>query len=999
MQNVFTTFSIQFIIEGVGEISLAKLKEAVHKACEACPGARASIIGRYWVDSERDPPIICLDSLDFDGFSFDRVDLFKTKIDSYQSPCTEIYYIKSPTPRMIFRVFHGAMDGKGALTWVSNIFKALRDEATFEAKSTLTDLQFLETIKNKASREKINLNLDKTIFKKKSSQKTREVYWKRLTLPGRYAGVLAKIGKTLTEYYKEDENKFLVPVDIRRHGKASDAIANLTLPIFLETKKTESWEDINGKLLYGLKKGDELNFSNAEENFLTKLPDFVMKKSLSLLGAYQKIIKKFMVGGILSHLGKIKLADFSTDTFKANKFYSLPIQQPLTPLSLVAVETDDETEVVISSYTDLLEKDDCEKILSLIEESLTGTNVYQVINDTKKEFQFEITPYEMIEASLLGRGKAIAFYENEKVITYEELNYRVNYLVSWLEKQGITKNGRVILCLGRSSKMLSLVLAIMKVGAVFIPIDSHYPAKKIFEFLESDNIDFLFYESANEDNYGNVDDKKTFNIDRFDFLNMNNSFSSENTIRKSKHFSDDVVYQIYTSGTTGRPKGVQVTNLSFANYLNWARDIYRADEKTCFPFFTSISVDLTLTSIFLPLVTGGSIFIYNENTTSHLLKKILNNERLNFIKLTPTHLKLICQNGEAGKNKKVLIVGGEQLEGDIALKAQQLFGQDCLIVNEYGPTEATVGCVYHSYDLKKETSNEAVPIGIPIANTKIYICDENLKLVPVGRIGELYVGGKCLAKGYYSNGKFSEMNLVTIHGEKFYKTGDLVKFNSNLKLIYLGRNDDQVKILGHRVELGEIRSALLGLTEINDVFITHRKNDENQTELLAYYLSSKPLLKENILAFLQKKLPLHMIPKKYKRLESFPIAKGGKIDKTLLPEINEQDISEISKITDSVKSEKPRDCELTELELNIFRIWSKILKTHLSKQHYNVSFYDLGGDSLNLIKMLNEVVESLLGTDNEEFLMSSIQKFYNEITIRNLVFAIHEIIDSKKNKI
>src|SRR6266576_1073086 len=272
----------------------------------------------------------------------------------------------------------------------------------------------------------------------------------------------------------------------------------------------------------------------------------------------------------------------------------------------------------------------------------------------------------------------------------------------------------------------------------------------------------------------------------------------------------DLAYCIYTSGSTGKPKGVLIEHRSLVNYIWWANQKYCRGERLSWPLFSSLAFDLTVTSIFTPLISGGRIVVVREDPgmPGMAIFKVIEDGGVDIVKLTPAHLAMIKDMNLAATKIRKLIVGGEDFKTALARDITRNFGRRVDIYNEYGPTEATVGCMIHRYDVDKDLAL-SVPIGIPAANAGVYILDDQLHAAPPGVIGEMYVAGDGLARGYLNRPELTEQRFLIAGTQRLYKTGDLARWSADGRMEFLGRADHQVKVAGARIELGEIEARLL----------------------------------------------------------------------------------------------------------------------------------------------------------------------------------------------
>ena len=379
-------------------------------------------------------------------------------------------------------------------------------------------------------------------------------------------------------------------------------------------------------------------------------------------------------------------------------------------------------------------------------------------------------------------------------LTYGELNKKANALAFYLRsKHDLQPNDKVGIMAGRSDRMVVALWGILKAGAAFVPISPEFPRNRIDFIIEDAGIKLMITDS--EFVLGLADNSaiSLFVLDiELDSLDENDANSPEIAT------GNDLAYIIYTSGSTGNPKGVEIERRSLANYINWANSYYfdNTPGKT-FSFFTSLSFDLTMTCIFSTLLRGDNLVISTQEDTNEILKEIFSpGSEIDVVKMTPSHISLLKYAGLSETRVSRVIAGGEALTGEQISVLRNLNG-NIKIYNEYGPSEATVGCVV------KEMDNDTgvILIGKPAANAQIYILDKNLNLLPIGAIGEIYIGGECVARGYVNNAGLTSRKFIgnPFGSGSLYKTGDAARWRPNGEIEFLGRNAEQVKIAGYRV--------------------------------------------------------------------------------------------------------------------------------------------------------------------------------------------------------
>jgi amino acid adenylation domain-containing protein len=432
----------------------------------------------------------------------------------------------------------------------------------------------------------------------------------------------------------------------------------------------------------------------------------------------------------------------------------------------------------------------------------------------------ETTIQQLFETQVEKTPGNIAISHQGQEKTYKELNEKANQLALFLISKGVRVGSIVGIMAQRSPDMLVGILGILKAGGAYLPISSQLPAaRKKFILRDSSAGYLLLQQHLAGSNQGLLEIAASGDIF---YLDDPNIYAKKNEQGVTGDIPNPAVpvgpgnpaYIIYTSGSTGRPKGVILEHRGVVNYVRWAAKTYVKDKKGIFPFYTSFSFDLTVTSIFTPLITGNALLIYSGDQREFLIKIVMEENRVNIVKLTPSHLKLIRDlEIEPPGALHSFIVGGENLSVQLARDIHRQFRGNIKIYNEYGPTETAVGSMIYRFDPGVD-GRESVPIGVPIDNTQIYLLDEDKKPVPTGVSGEIFISGPGLAGGYLNRPELTAEKFIGnpfLPGKKMYATGDLGRRYSraNVDIEFLGRKDEQVKIRGFRVELGEIENKIL----------------------------------------------------------------------------------------------------------------------------------------------------------------------------------------------
>ncbi len=589
--------------------------------------------------------------------------------------------------------------------------------------------------------------------------------------------------------------------------------------------------------------------------------------------------------------------------------------------------------------------------------------ILEEYNHTKTTDNF-VSVYDLFKRQLQKTPDKLAICYKDTKLTYKELNTFANLLASKLKDYDVHAGDIVCLAFTDSIEFVASILATQKLGVCYIPIDVNYPNERI-EYIANNSQAKLILTHPNTLKSVKIDKDTVLRIslDDFDYQKediVNIDYALKEDIVNIDYAlkEDDLAYIIYTSGSTGNPKGVKISHKSLANYICWAIKQYVHGEETNFPLFSSVAFDLTVTSVYTPLCSGNSIYIYQNENAQLLLEEIIKDNHVQIIKMTPGHFTLLQDLDLSNSIVSKFILGGDILTKEMCEKITSMFSHPIHIYNEYGPTEATVGCMIYEY--RTEDTYTSVPIGYPIDNTQILLLNQDLELVPLGHIGEMYISGDCLALGYTDEQKTLDKFIDNpfYPGQKIYKTGDLAILHSDGIMEYLGRTDFQVKLNGYRIELGEIQSDLLTHPNIKDVYIALITIDEHKF-LCAYYVSDKEI--EDLSSFLKKTLPSYMIPTYFIKLDKIPLTINGKVDKSALP---------LPKKNHN-KYVKPQN----KLEETLQEIFTELLEQK-SKISVEDDLFDYYVDSLLLIK-----AQSILYSKG---ISINTQDFYEYPTIRKL---------------
>jgi amino acid adenylation domain-containing protein len=568
-------------------------------------------------------------------------------------------------------------------------------------------------------------------------------------------------------------------------------------------------------------------------------------------------------------------------------------------------------------------------------------------NNTHLEFEKEKGVHEIVDAIAKQFPQNIAVDFNNQTITYQQLNEKANLLAQHLLQNGVTENSFVCVCLDRSIEMIVALLAVLKSGAAYVPVDPSFPAERIAYMMSDSKAKSIITQSHIQSNL-NLKSGNSILLDN-DWVNK---IKSDGSIKIPVTNVNQLAYMIYTSGTTGNPKGVQIKHQSFVNLLASFKKDLNFSAADAWLAVTTISFDIAGLELFLPLTTGAKIVIATKNDSldGNKLAAFFSKKNISTFQATPVTFRILQEaNWKPTIDLKILI-GGEAVPADVAT----FLASHCKNVwNVYGPTETTIwSTTYKLPYLNQDSSAIQIPvyIGKPLANTSVYILDDFLTQVPIGVDGDIYIGGEGLSAGYFNNAELTDDKFIYVsindkEIERIYKTGDKGKFKIDGNIEYSGRTDNQVKIRGYRIETGEIETVMQKNTAVRQCVVIAREDTPGNKRLVAYY-SIQPNQQvdvNDLKSLLTTHVPEYMMPSAFMEMENLPLTPNGKIDRKALPK------PDLKAEVQDVNYEEPN----TPLESLLTGIWCELL--HLDKIGINDNFFELGGHSLLGIKMMGEI--------------------------------------------
>ena len=562
------------------------------------------------------------------------------------------------------------------------------------------------------------------------------------------------------------------------------------------------------------------------------------------------------------------------------------------------------------------------------------------MNDTDKQFR-NISLGKLFEEVAINNPNKVALICRNESLTYEELNLRANRVAHYLISSGVKNNDIVSIVLDRTVDLIVVELGILKAGGAFLAMLPSYPDDRIEYCLKDSNCKYVItsddIKRERKDLFNINNDYLTITID--DLMNIYASSNPNVDIHPN-----DLAYCIYTSGSTGTPKGVMIEHHNVSNFIQTAEivnEIYNVPgEDIVSSSFASVSFDMSIYEIYSSLCHGDTLVMATEDEihNPNLLIQLLNNHKVNTIICTPTFItNMIDINDFASymKNVRTLLLGAEAFPNGLFEKLKGL-SPNINIYNGYGPTECTIAC-----SCKKLNSGNNITIGGPARNTKFYVIDKYGNINPPYANGELIICGECVGRGYINLPEKNKLAFFSLNGIPAYHSGDIVRVNADGEIEFFGRNDNQVKLRGYRIELDEIEKSICSYDGINQAKVIVRNNG-SEDYLAAYFTAETTIDIEDLTKYLKTSLTYYMVPSAIMQLDVMPLNASGKIDKKALPEITIQ------------KKERIKRAPKRSLEEQLCEIFKNALG--LEEFYVNDNFFEMGGTSISASKVTMQLM-------------------------------------------
>jgi amino acid adenylation domain-containing protein len=665
---------------------------------------------------------------------------------------------------------------------------------------------------------------------------------------------------------------------------------------------------------------------------------------------------------------------------------------------LSMIESEGELIGTLEYNTDLFNADTISRMIGHFQTLLEGIvkNAYQSIselpilttvelqtllvdwNKTQVEYPEFACIHQFFAAQVEKTPDAVAVVFEYQKLTYQELNKKANQLAHYLQKLGVKPDTLVGICMERSLEMVIGILAIMKAGGGYLPLDPSYPPERLAFMLTDAQLSFLLVQTHLVEQLP-PHQAKVINVDKNwgEFANYS-ELNPESNVQL-----ENIAYVIYTSGSTGKPKGAINTHQGLCNRLLWMQETYQLTSEDCVLQKTPFSFDVSVWEFFWSLFTGATLVIAKPggHQDARYLVELITQQQITTLHFVPSMLQVFLDapGVENCQSLKRVICSGEALPVELQTRFFEYLKFTGLnnveLHNLYGPTEAAIDVT--SWKCQPNNQENIVPIGRPIANTQIYILNQQLQPVPIGVAGELYIGGVGLARGYWNRPELTNERFIASPfeaGKRLYKTGDLARYRADGTIEFLGRIDHQVKLRGFRIELGEIEAVIVQYSQVKEAVVI-----ANQQRLIAYVVSEQKATfsTTELKQFIKQKLPEYMLPSAFVVLEALPLTPNGKVDRRALP------------APDNLRPELANNYQppTSDVEKSIAKVWQQVLQ--LEKVGVNDNFFDLGGHSL-LVVQVNNKLREILHRD-----LSVVEIFQNP-TIKSLAEHLSQKAENPK---
>jgi amino acid adenylation domain-containing protein len=982
---------IQFCVEGNGTIEPAALSAALAEVGTRCPGTRLVRRGRRWVDSGVPPAVRVAEA---DAHRRPRLEspMLSSRLAGRGAASCEVVLLPGTPTAVVFRAHHGVMDGKGVVFWVTQVFRALRGAAVAEAASPLSVEEIMAEI---AAAQDMSLP---------PAARAQRAQWESIfgPLPGKPHSIIRRY-RTIDGYHPAMTAKVvrevashgsgaglvLVPVDLRQYLPGLSTTGGASGSVRVPVREGDDWGDVQASLLATL---SERKYLTSRGNpALLKLPLPLLRSVYGWLDrrfvANNEFVAKSGVADFIacvSHLGRVELADLCTGQFEAASCYSLA-DGVLVP-TIDIVESGGHTDISVCWRNGPGVAEHMEALLDQIEERLSPRSLRSWDgNSTAREVPVS-TLTQLFADQVARTPGATAISGPDGDMTYAELDRRASAVAAALRVRGLGRGDRIGLVSGRSAAAVVAVWGVLKAGAAYIPIDATYPDARIVQFLADSGAPACLLEESAAQRDCLPADCEGINLDAV--IQGTGPTARQADWRDPDLDPSDLAYVVYTSGSTGTPKGVEIEHRNVVNYIRWAIPEAGIDATTRMLLIPSISFDVAGCAFFLPLLAGGAVLpIGDVNPVT--LRAALEDSGATAMAITPSHLDIINRAGVRHTTMRVVMTIGELLRRSTALRATEVLGPECRILNQYGPAETTIVNTSHEFDPDTDT-DPGVPLGRPMDNNTMHVLDSHGRFAAPGELGEAYIGGVQVGRGYLGRPDLTRERFARLaDGSRVYRTGDIVRLLPSGELTFVSRADDQVKVAGHRIEPAEIAQILESHPRIRQAAVVPRTRPGRQDkELCAYVVCDGDPEPGAWKDFLVSRLPRYMVPATITPVAEIALNPNGKVDAGQLPD---PFAAPAAAADDDASGSAERD----DVTAAIAAIWARTLQVDSHLIDEQADFHQLGGNSLLLLSMIDEVLSSVAPQGEAEF-KNELARIIREPTLAQISVLAREIRDNSR---
>ena len=956
----------QTVVEGVGDLGLAELKAAVARAGETNPGTRLRLRGRTWVDSGPTPRVRVVEG-SADGRRVADLAALHDPLPSDGALCEVLWCPGSPAV-VVFRASHAVMDGRGRAMWVADVFRSLRGEEVLGAPSAVTESDVIERL-GTADLEPSKLKNDcQSPLGEPSAPGARRTVWARRTVDGYLPALVAKVATALLPAYGLDQARFAVAFDLRRHLPEERTTGNLSQLEWFEVAAGESWEELHERVLAAMTAG-KVAGGGSKGWGLLGLPLPVLWTLIRMVESAPAQKRRYNSVSALSHQGRMELPELCTPSFEARTTYSVPLLTAMAPPELDLQECGGRTELTLTWRDGPGMAERADAVLEQVAEALSPARRRNWPgNDTGRPLP-DATVVQLLRARASQNPQAVALQWPGGSMTFAELDHRSEVVAARLSELGEGRGSVVGLLADRSADSVVGLWGVLKAGAAYLPLDPQHPDERLAGVLADAGAAVCLVRRSQAARDRALGGCERVVVDELPYHEPQSPVASDPGL-------GDLAYVIYTSGSTGKPKGVEVEHGALANYVGWATRRFDIDADTRFALFASLAFDLSNTALYPSLLAGGSLVLVPGEPNHLTLGDMLERSGANALKLTPSHLELVNQLDLRPAGFRLLVVGGEPLRSATAERARRQFGSYCRIFNHYGPTEATVGCVANLYR-PEHSELTVVPIGTPADNSTVHLLDAQRQFVPVGETGEMYLGGVQLARGYRGRPDLTRERFVRLaDGTRVYRSGDLARVLPTGELEFAGRADDQVKVMGYRVEPAEVVDAVEAHPRVREAVVVPRPGPDGNQVLCAYVVADPAVSVDELTEFLRDRLPRYLVPSAIRMLDGFTRTLNGKIDVQALPDPFQ---------AGPAAAEEPAAADQPDAVHDaVAGIWARILEVDAGRLGAATDFHQVGGSSMLLLAMLATVSSEVVGPAGEREFMSKLGQIIRRPTLEQV---------------